>query len=563
MTVESLVRTAGLCEVEAKWSSVRPTPYRTGYRHADGGSQGGKGEGHTMWFSHVFRRQDPLDRTCTLALIAGSFLALLLFAGTSQAQERVVVAVQYEANVLDPRMDQSFATRNVLELVYAPLLVWNESYEIEPIVARAIETPDETTFVFHLREGVLFHDGVELTSEDVAYTYDTLRDPEFGSPLIGPYRIIERIETPDRYTVEFHLREPSAAFLTNLILGIVPKHYVEEHGDEHLGRNPLGAGGFVFVEQLEGEEVRLRAFDDYFEGRPAIDELVMRFIPDRVTRTIELELGAADVMTDIDPEDLERLDAMPELRIQPYFPPAYCFLVVNQEDDVVGDLLVRQAMAHVMPLEDAAILGSFGAVPPAEVPMPFEVWAYEPDVPRYEFNPEAARALLAEAGYDEGVSIEMVQLQGGPRPQIAQIIQQTFALGGIDLTITPVQVATGFERLDDGDFQAQFWCRGLLVDPDRYLFPLFHSDQVPPMGQNWARYNNPRVDELLEQGRRITDQERRQEIYSEVQKILMTDLPFLPVYYQAQIAANSARLDDYSFDPSFLYRNLIYATFEE
>lgn len=516
-----------------------------------------------MFLSNRLRRHDSIARRFTLAVITSLVVTLFLTVSMAQAQERVNVAVQYEANVLDPRMDQSFASRNVMELVYAPLLVWNESYEIEPIVAREITNPDETTFVFHLHEGVMFHDGVELTSEDVAYTYNTVRDPEFGSPLIGPYRIIERIETPDRYTVEFHLREPSAAFLTNLILGIVPKHYVEEHGDEYLGRNPMGAGGFVFVEQLGGEEVRLEAFDDYFEGRPEIDELVMRFIPDRVTRTIELELGAVDVMTDVDPEDRDRLIAAPELEIQPYFPPAYCFLVVNQEDDIVGDLLVRQAMAHLMPLEDAAILGSFGAVPPAEVPMPFEVWAYEPDVPRYEFDPAVAQNLLAEAGYDDGVSIEMVQLQGGPRPQIAQIIQQAFARGGIDLTITPVQVATGFERLDEGDFQVQFWCRGLLVDPDRYLFSLFHSDQVPPSGQNWARYNNPTVDELLEEGRRITGQEQRQEIYSEVQKILMTDLPFLPVYYQAQIAANSARLENYSFDPSFLYRNLIYATFAE
>ncbi len=509
----------------------------------------------------VAKREGGVHRGVRAIAVLGILCTLVL--GLAHAQERVVVAVQYEANVLDPRMDESFATRNVLELIYAPLVVWNENYEIVPIVARSFEAPDDTTFVFHLREGVLFHDGVELTSEDVKYTYDTMRDPDFGSPRIGPYRIIESIDTPDRYTVVFNLLEPNAAFLTNLHTGIVPKHYVEEHGAEFLGRNPLGAGGFVFVEQRAGEEVRLRAFDDYFEGRPAIDELVLRFIPDRVTRTIELELGGADVMTDVDPQDQSRLQNIASLTVQPYYPAAYCFLAVNVEHDIVGDVRVRRAMAHLLPLEDLAIVGSFEGVPPAYVPMPFESWAFEPNVPRYEYDVEAARALLADAGYAEGFEIEMVQLQGGPRAQIAQIIQQSFSQAGIDARITPVQAATGFQRLDAGEFAIQLWCRGVLVDPDRATYPLFHSDQIPPLGQNWVRYVNPALDELLSEGRRVADQEARRVLYSEALNILATDLPYIPVYYQAQIAANSARIENYRFDPSFLYRNLIYATFRE
>ncbi len=152
-----------------------------------------------------------------------------------------------DATNLDPRMATDVYSANINNLVYAGLLVWDdETLEIEPYVAREIEIPDDTTYIFHLHEGIKFHDGEELTAEDVKYTYDCFRDPDFGAANLAFYEPIEEIEVIDDYTVEFRLSEPNAPFLYYLAPGIIPKHHAQEHGDESLEMEPMGAGPYVF-----------------------------------------------------------------------------------------------------------------------------------------------------------------------------------------------------------------------------------------------------------------------------------------------------------------------------
>lgn len=487
-------------------------------------------------------------------LLTGCLMAALLT--SALAQSTLTVGVDAEADTMDPRMSGTVATQNIMTLLHIPLLVWDDELNIQPVLAESIENPDDQTYVFTLRQGLTFHDGTEITSEDVKYTYDGLRDPDAGYLGLSFYRDIESVEAPDPYTVILRLEQPSSPFIYYLNHGIVPKHYVEEHGDNHFAQEPLGSGPYRFVEWQTGERIVLEAFDDWFEGRPEIDRLVFRPIPDTTVRTIELEVGGVDLVDRLDPLDVERLEADPAINVTRAPAARYENLGVSTVIEPLDDVRVRQAIAHLIPKVDIVefILNGIGQV--AHSPIVAESWAHNPDA-RLEYAPERARELLEEAGLEDGFSTELIVRPDPINMQIAELIQQELAThANIDLSIAEIESAAFFERLSQGTVPMWIAGWGALADPDRGVYRQFHSRNWIPDGPNRQFYQNERADELMDLARTTTDFDERRELYMELQEILVSDASYILLYYPEVISGASSDLENFRYNAFHHFRGL-------
>lgn len=486
-----------------------------------------------------------LHRALVLALVT----ALALTLGAALAQSTLNIGVDAEVSSMDPRFSGTVANQNIMTLLHIPLLVWDAELNIVPMLAETIDNPDERTYVFTLRQGLTFHDGTEITSADVKYTYDGLRDPDAGYLGLSFYRDIESIETPDAYTVVMTLSTPSAPFIYYLNHGIVPMHYVEAVGDERFATQPLGSGPFAFVEWVTGERVVLEAFDGWFEGRPAIDRLVFRPIPDTTVRTIELEIGGVDLVDRIDPLDVERLDQDDFVNVTRTTAFRYENLGISTRLGPLEDVRVRQAIAHLIPKADIVEFILDGVAQVGHSPIVAGSWAHNPDA-KLEYDPERAAELLAEAGFADGFETELIIRPDPINRQIAELIQQELSRhGNIRLAVSEIESATFFERLAQGTVPMWIAGWGALSDPDRGVYRQFHSRNVPPAGPNRQFYSNPRADELMDLARTTTDFEARREYYLELQEIVVSDASYVILYYPEVISAASRDLENFAYDP--------------
>ncbi len=481
---------------------------------------------------------------------------------TPAGPQDIIVALSGSPKALCAWRGTSVGDQSVANLIHFGLLEWDENLVIEPLAAKEILFPDETTIVFELHEGIFFHDGVEMTSADVKYTYDLIRDADFAAQNRGFYTPIKEITTPDDYTVEFHLHEPNAPMLYYMSIGIMPKHIGEEHGEEWMEENAVGIGPYQLVEWVMEERIVIEAFDDCFWGRPAIDSITYRMIPEMATRVIELEAGSVHVIDWVAPEEVERLKDHAEIRLDISPGSGMNYLFANVEKPPLDDLRVRKALAYLFDQEkmvEHILRGQgdyiYGPIIPSS-------WAYHPDLPKYEFDVERAKELLAEAGYEDGLTLELTFFWE-PFREMAEILQYDFAQAGVNLEVKQVNSALWYELSEAGDIELgiQGW-RGQ-TDPDRGVYRQFHSDNRQPAGPNWARYSNPEVDELLDKARAVTDVEERKALYWEIQEIVAEELPWIG-YGGADyvLSAHNRSLQNFQYNGWFYFRQLYQAWLE-
>jgi peptide/nickel transport system substrate-binding protein len=451
----------------------------------------------------------------------------------------VTVLVRLSPLNFDPRVGTDEVSQRVHELVYSGLMVNDEHLRVAPGVAARLDNPDPLTYIAHLRHGIRFHDGHELTAKDVVYTFSSFLDPDFVSPRKGAYRMLGSVTAMDDYTVVFKLKEPSGSFPIQLVMPIVPA----EAGDS-LRTFPIGSGPYRFVRYLADEQVELSAFEGYWDGLPLNAGIVLKIVPDETMRALELRKGAADVtVNDISPDIAFELQRRRELRVVEAPGVDYTYIGLNLRDPVLADKRVRQAIAHAVNREAIVKYLRRGLATPAVGVLSPVTWAFEPDVPQFEYNVPKAKQLLDAAGYQdpdgEGplarvrLSLktstdEFYRLQ-------ATVIQQDLKRVGIDVDVRSYEFATFYADVLSGNVQMYTLQWVGVTDPD-ILRRAFHSEQVPPVGFNRAHYKNPDVDRWLDLATRASTDEERRKYYSEVQKIVADDVPYVSLWYKTNVA---------------------------
>lgn len=459
------------------------------------------------------------------------------------------MAIEQPPTNLDPRVGTDAVSERLAELLFSSLVRQDEASRIVPDLASYWETPDATTYVFHLRAGVRFHDGRPLTADDVVYTFRSILDGSVETAKAGSYALIESVEAPDSATVVFRLSEPWAPFLWNLsagAIGIVPTGA----DTESVRVSPVGSGPFVFVHYRGDDEILLERNPDYFGPVPRIASVRMRIVPDAVVRALELQNGTVDIVLNALPPDMVvTLGDSDTLEVLNTPGTNYQYLAFNLEDPVLGDLRVRQAIAHAIDRDSIVRYLLRGQARLADSLLPPENWAHSDDVARYDYDPAEARRILEAAGYgDLRVSYKTATDPTGLL--IASVLQDQLGQIGVHMEIRSNEFATFYADVVAGSFQMYSlrWVGGN-NDPDMFSL-VFHSSMTPPNGANRGRYRNADVDRWIEAARSESDLETRRADYARIQKTVSEELPYVSLWYLNNVAVYNRRIKDLTLGPA-------------
>jgi len=474
------------------------------------------------------------------------FAAALLAAGCASRgaatdPDRITVVVRLSPENFDPRIGTDEGSQRVHQLVYSHLLTIDDTLQPVPgpdALAARLDNPDPLTYIVRLRSGVRFHDGRELTSKDVVYTFGSFLDPTFVSAKKAAYRMLKSVKALDEYTVEFKLKEPFAAFPAQLVLHVVP-----DGAGDSLRTFPIGTGPYRFVRYTVDQEVVLSAFEGYWDGLPQNAGVVLKIVPDETMRGLELRKGDADLtVNDVSPDIAYQLQRS-GLQMAKGEGVDYAYIGLNMRDPVLKDRRVRQAIAYAVDRQAIVDYLRRGLARPAVGVLAPVAWAFEPNVRQFPYDVNRAKALLDEAGYRDPDG-------DGPLPRLrlslktstdeffrlqAAVIQQNLRLAGIDVDVRSYEFATFYADVLAGNMQLYTLQWVGVTDPDM-LRRLYHSTQVPPNGFNRIYYSNPEVDRLIDlASSALTDQDRLK-YYSEVQKIVAEDVPYVSLWYKTNVA---------------------------
>jgi len=408
----------------------------------------------------------------------------------------------------------------------------SQTGEILPDLAESWETPDNKVWTFNLRKGVQWQKGYgEFTSADVLYSYERILDPATASPYASAFANVKALTAPDEYTVVYELHEADGNFLhvvSNYHQGqIVKKEAVEKYGDQFRW-NPVGTGPYQLQSIRMNAEIVLVRHEDYFRGPAPIHKLVFTIIKDEETATIALQNGEVDAAMRINRDEaLARLERA-GFKMNNRQNRSVSIRIFNTSEKPFDDVRVRQAWAHAV--DFAAITDAVSPFLQSTTISVLPEWmdVYTNEIPVYEFNPERAKQLLAEAGYPNGFTVTLPLVASNGVREADQLEQEYLKEVGINLQFNLVDAPVYNQLRNRGEFQMAG--RALpAVNPDMILFSYYHPDNKAPAGLNGAQYDNPILTQKLEAARSETDPQKRMQLYKEVQQIAMTDLPYLPV----------------------------------
>jgi peptide/nickel transport system substrate-binding protein len=510
-----------------------------------------------------------LTRRSVLALTAATALALGgLSAADAQTPPGVLVVGQIaEPQALDPHAVTAVNDFRILMNVYDGLVRYaSGTLEVEPALATDWSISDDgTVYTFTLREGVTFHDGSPFDAEAVVFNFERMLNEDHPYHDTGPFPLsfffsaVESVEATGAMEVTFTLNAPYAPFLSNLAYPtglIVSPAAVMEHGQD-FGRNPSGTGPFTFTEWRSNEAVVIEANPDYWDGAPELQAVVFRPITDANTRTAEMLAGGIDVMVEVPPVSLSEFQG-DGFTVHEQAGPHVWFLILNALEGPFADVRVRQAANYAVNKEAIVndVLEGTAAVAAGPTPPAF-AWAYNDELQPYPYDPDRARALLAEAGMENPeVTFYVTEGGSGMLDPIAMgtAIQADLEAVGFDVTIETYEWNTFLGEVNPGlegkaDMAEMAW---MTNDPDTLPYLALRTAAWPAEGGfNSGYYSNPEVDALLEEARTATDQDRRAELYRQMQVIVQEDAPWVFVANWVQNAVTSDRVEGFGLEPSF------------
>ena len=480
------------------------------------------------------------------------FLALVLamsLAGAAFAKDTLVVADQYDATTLDPIGHNDYPTSRACSHIYDTLVFLNPDGTLRPGLAEKWEFLSDTAYKMYLRKGVKFHNGDEMTAEDVKFSLERANTPA-GSHIHTYSQDLDYVEIVDDYTVIIHLKKVNYPFFTSLVHSwgnIVCKKVVEAAGDDY-GMNPVGTGPFKFKEWAKGDHYTFERFDDYWGNKAKFKTLIVRSIPEPTNRTIELETGAVDIAYPVTTIELGRIQDNDELELQRKVIPSTTYMGFNVHKAPFDDVRVRKAIFALLDTVNIqrAVMRGVGQTPRSLIP---EVTKYSinNEIPVHERNVEEAKKLFAEAGVDPAkLKFVIRSNERKERIDMATIIQAQLAEVGISTEIVQQEWGAYLNVLQQKQHDVFLLGWGLSVpDPDYAVAGLLESNA----GTNYTTFSEPELDEMLAKGRSLPDGEERAKVYRDMQLYINDQLPMIYLHNDEAIAGVRKVVKGFEVDP--------------
>ncbi|AMV72489.1 peptide ABC transporter substrate-binding lipoprotein [Desulfuromonas sp. DDH964] len=480
-----------------------------------------------------------------------------------------------DASNLLPVLASDASSSEIAGMIYNGLVRYDKDLRLEGELAESWEvSADNLVITFHLRPGVKWHDGAPFSAEDVLFTYQTYIDPAVPTAYAENYKQVDKVEVLDPLTLRVSYKKPLAKALISWAVGIMPKHLLagQDVTKSPLSRAPVGTGPYKFVEWLPGEKIVLEANPDYFEGRPRLNRVVYRIIPDESTMFLELKAGGLDMMGLTPLQYARQTDAAEFSRRfnkYRYLSFAYTYLGYNLNRPLFKDRRVRHALAFAINKQEIIDGVLLGLGQEATGPYKPGTWPYNAAVRRYPYEPARAKELLAEAGWQDSDGDGILDKDGQPfaftivtnqgndqRTKSGEIIQRRFREIGVDVKLRVIEWASFLkEFINPGNFDATILGWTIPIDPDGYN--VWHSSKTGPGELNFVGFKNAEVDELLEKGRRTLDQAQRKVYYDRFQEILAEEQPYTFLYVPDALPVVAARIHGIEPAPAGISYNFI------
>jgi peptide/nickel transport system substrate-binding protein len=462
--------------------------------------------------------------------------------------------IESSPNNLDLRQGTDAQSERVGALIYDALVRKDEHFNLQPSLATSWDRPDALTWVFHLRDGVRFHDGKPMGAEDVAWSMRSMMDGSLITAKGGALAAVERVEVRDPLTVVVRMKHTDNALLFNLSDGLFG--VVERGAGKDEGLHPVGTGPFRFVSQVQDKEVVVERNADYWAGAPKIPRVRFQVSPDTISSALELKKGSGDVESNVITLDMvHALRDQPNLRTETGPGSAVIYINFNVNDPVLRDKRVRQAIACAIdkPAMVQALWGGQAILADTLLPPGHWAAASESELPQYPHDVTRALRLLDRAGLKpdaKGVRLRFtLKTSTDETTRLeAQVMQEELRAVGIELTLRSSEFGTFYSDITKGAFQMYIlrWI-GSNEDPDIFRYA-YATQSFPPKGGNRGRYSNARVDALLQAASAETNEDVRRREYVEVQQIVAEDLPVIPLWYPNNHVVHSARVSGVQID---------------
>lgn len=509
----------------------------------------------------IFLKRIPL-----LGIIAVFYFAPIFLLNSEGAEEKpfgdaFITASIADARTLIPILATDSSSVEIVSLVFNGLVKYDENLKLIGDLAESWEVKDGgLTIIFHLRKNVSWHDGKPFTAGDVFFSYRKLIDPQIPTPYSGDFERVESVVVMDEYTLEVKYKEPFSPGLASWSMPIMPEHIFknENFSATKYARDPIGTGPYMFKRWRAGQRIDLYSNKKYFEHRPYISRYIYRVIPDTTTMFLELQADNIDgmVLTPIQYTKLTDTDYFKKNFNKFRYPSfGYTFMGYNLESDLFKDKRVRQAFNYAIDKNELidGILMGLGRV--STGPFPKESWAYNKEVIPYPYDPNKAKDLLKEAGWEDKNKDGIIEKDGKPfeftiitnqgneeRIMTAQIVERRLSNVGIKVNIRVLEWAVFInEFVNKKKFEAVIIGWNLSRDPDCY--DIWHSSKTKPGEFNFIGYKNSEVDALLELGRKTFGENERKKVYNKIHKIIYDDQPCLFLYEPDRLIAIHKRFN--------------------
>ncbi len=462
-------------------------------------------------------------------------------------RDTLTIAIGSEPESLDPVNMTSAPAATVGEHVVERLIYMEEDGTLTPMLAESWSSnEDSTVWNFEIRQGVTFHDGEPLNAEAVALNLQRFVDPDVGAAYAFLLGSVQSIEAVGEYTLQLELAQPFAPILSHLshsFIGIVSPAQIRDLGPDDSFEIPIGTGPYVMDSWARGESARMSVNEEYWGGAPQIPNLVFNFIPEASARMVAIETGEADAVMFVPPQEAERLNAVPEIDVINQTSVRTIYIGFNNQREPFTDPLVRRALNHAV--DKQAIVDALfqGAAFVADAPVVPAVFGHT-SVGPYEYDPELARELLAEAGFPDGFSMTLHHPTGRYPldATVAEAVQDMLSEVGVNATLETREWSAYLDFTSQPPDRAEYdafmlgWGT-VTLDSDYGLYALLHTRQWNPNGNNRGFYSNDRVDELLDAARVETNPATREQLYAEAISLIWDDAPWIYLHNEGQINA--------------------------
>ncbi len=493
---------------------------------------------------------------------------------SSGGGQTLIYAQSDDPKTLDPINTDIAEAVHVITNVFDTLVTYDDvTTDLVPSLAEKWETTEDgLTWTFHLRPGVLFQDGTPCNAAAVKTSFERLTQNDHplvfdqARPYQSAYNMIQAIETPDDATVIFKLTHPSAIFLSNLAMfpaSIVSPSGVKEQG-KNFGGHPIGTGPLQFVKWTRGQQLVLERFEGHWRGAAEVKNVIIVPVKENATRVQRLERGEIHIAESLSPVELDSLAKNEAVRVQEHEAMNVAYLALNVEKKPLGNLKVRQAIAHAIDKPTLIKIGYGGNADPAVSMVPPTMWGHDAQLQDRAFDLAKAKELLAEAAKEEGFTLP-VKLELSVMNQARTYLQQPLPMAGflkdslreigIEVTIQGRDVNEHFRALMAGehDLGLAGW-NSDNNDPDNFLYSLLDQDNISDAGNNLSRFRSEPLHGLLIAGQREMDREKRLDLYRQAQGIILEQAPVVPLAHTKIRTAHARNLQGFTLHTTGLVR---------